>query len=290
MSARIRVTEIPVLVVGLAVILAANALLLRSSLAPLDQLAESMRRVDPPRRSDRIDDRRNGDLHHLIASFNAMLDRLETERTTASASALAGQEGERQRIARELHDEIGQSLTVALLVLKRVVDRAPADLRADLHDTQETVRASLDEVRGIARRLRPDTLEDLGLHSALNALCSEFTRGTGIIVTKHIALQLARLNPETELVCYRVAQESLTNIARHAGSQKVWLDLHATAEQLSLRVADDGIGGVVTDGAGIKGMRERALLIDADLTITSPSAGGTEVRLTVPLRSEMSER
>ena len=171
-SARIRVTEIPVLVVGLAVILAANALLLRSSLAPLDQLAESMRRVDPPRRSDRIDDRRNGDLHHLIASFNAMLDRLETERTTASASALAGQEGERQRIARELHDEIGQSLTVALLVLKRVVDRAPADLRADLHDTQETVRASLDEVRGIARRLRPDTLEDLGLHSALNALCS----------------------------------------------------------------------------------------------------------------------
>jgi two-component system, NarL family, sensor histidine kinase UhpB len=289
-SARIRVTEIPVLVVGLAVILAANAVLLRSSLAPLDQLADSMRRVDPPRRSDRIDDRRNSDLHHVIASFNAMLDRLEAERTSASASALAGQEGERQRIARELHDEIGQSLTVALLVLKRVVDRAPTDLRADLHDTQETVRASLDEVRSIARRLRPDTLEDLGLHSALNALCSEFTRGTGIIVTKHIALQLARLNPETELVFYRVAQESLTNIARHAGSQKVWLDLHATADQLSLRVADDGIGGVVTDGAGIKGMRERALLIDADFTITSPSAGGTEVRLTVPLRSEMSER
>ena len=283
-SARIRVTEIPVLMVGLAVILAANALLLRSSLAPLDQLADSMRRVDPPRRSDRIDDRRNGDLHHLIASFNAMLDRLEAERTTASASALAAQEGERQRIARELHDEIGQSLTVALLVLKRVVDRAPADLRADLHDTQETVRASLDEVRSIARRLRPDTLEDLGLHSALNALCTEFTRGTGIIVTKHIAPQLARLNPDTELVCYRVAQESLTNIARHARSHKVWLDLHATAEHLSLRVADDGIGGVVTDGAGIKGMRERALLIDADLAITSPSAGGTEVRLTVPTR------
>jgi two-component system sensor histidine kinase UhpB len=242
-----------------------------------------MRRVDPPRRSDRIDDGHNSDLHHLIASFNAMLDRLEAERTSASASALAGQEGERQRIARELHDEIGQSLTVALLVLKRVVDRAPVDLRADLHDTQEAVRASLDEVRGIARRLRPDTLEDLGLHSALNALCSEFSRGTGIVVTKHIATQLARLNPETELVCYRVAQECLTNVARHAGPQKVWLDLHVTAEQLSLRVADDGIGGVVADGAGIKGMRERALLIDADLTITSPAAGGTEVRLTVPL-------
>jgi two-component system sensor histidine kinase UhpB len=286
-SARIRVTEIPVLVVGLAVILTANALLLRSSLAPLDQLANTMRRVDPPRRSDRIDDRRNGDLQHLIASFNSMLDRLEAERTSASASALAGQ-GERQRIARELHDEIGQSLTVALLALKRVVDRAPAELRADLHDTQETVRASLDEVRSIARRLRPDTLEDLGLHSALNALCNEFTHGTGIVVTKHIAPQLARLNPETELVCYRVAQESLTNIARHARAQKVWLDLHASAEQLSLRVADDGIGGVVTDGAGIKGMRERALLVNADLTIASPSGRGTEVRLTIPLRMQQS--
>ncbi|MFD4181244.1 histidine kinase, partial [Rhodococcus sp. NPDC058514] len=163
-SSRIRVTEIPVLVVGLAVILTANALLLRSSLAPLDQLASSMSRVDPPRRSDRMGDRGNGDLHHLIASFNAMLDRLETERTSASGSALAAQEGERQRIARELHDEIGQSLTVALLALKHAADKAPTELRDDLHNAQEAVRASLDEVRGIARRLRPDVLEDLGLH------------------------------------------------------------------------------------------------------------------------------
>ena len=101
-SARIKLTEIPVLVVGLAVILTANALLLRTSLAPLDRLAASMRRVDPPKRSDRVDDRNTGDLHHLISSFNSMLDRLETERTSASASALTAQENERQRIAREL--------------------------------------------------------------------------------------------------------------------------------------------------------------------------------------------
>lgn len=282
-SSRIRLAEIPVLLVGLAVILTANAILLRSSLAPLDKLASSMRRVDPPRRSDRMDDRGNDDLHDLIASFNAMLDRLERERTSASASALAAQEAERQRIARELHDEIGQTLTVALLGLKRVVDKAPAGLRSDLHDAQETVRASLDEVRGIARRLRPEALEDLGLHSALLALCSEFTNASGIDVTKRISTPPTRLHPDVELVCYRIAQECLTNVARHAHPEKVWLELSVIGDRLTLRVADDGVGGVAAEGAGIGGMRERAMLVAGTLSIASPIGAGTEVRLDVPL-------
>ena len=242
-----------------------------------------MRRVDPPRRSDRVTYRGTGDLHQLITSFNAMLDRLEAERSSASASALAAQENERRRIARELHDEIGQTLTVALLTLKRAVDRAPAEIRPELVDAQETVRSSLDEVRGIARRLRPDVLDDLGLHSALNALCTEFSQATGITVVKHIAPRPDRLKPDVELVCYRIAQESLTNVARHAGANKVWLDLHTNTEQLMLRIADDGRGGVVTEGAGITGMRERALLVNAVLTITSPTDEGTEVRLAIPV-------
>src|SRR5262245_3098394 len=242
-SARIKLTEIPVLVVGLAVMLTANALLLRTGLAPL----------------------------------------LKSERTTASASALAAQENERQRIARELHDEIGQTLTVALLFLKRAVDRAPAEIRGELADTQEAVRAGLDEVRSIARRLRPDALEDLGLHSALNALCSEFTDATGIAVVKHVAPQADRLKHEVELVCYRIAQEGLTNVARHAEASKVWLDMHNDDDQLTLRIADDGKGGVDSEGAGINGMRERALLVSAALSITSPPDEGTEVRLTIPI-------
>lgn len=282
-SARIKVTEIPVLAVGLVIILAANAVLLRSSLAPLDRLVASMRRVDPPKRSDRVDGRGSGDLQHLIESFNAMLDRLETERTTASASALAAQENERQRIARELHDEIGQTLTVALLRLKRAVDRAPESIKDELADAQEIVRSSLDEVRDIARRLRPDALEDLGLHSALNALCTDFGQASGLALVKHIAPQSGRLKPDVELVCYRIAQESLTNVARHAEAGKVWLDLHTGATDLTLRIADDGRGGVDDEGAGINGMRERALLVNADLSITSPPDGGTEVRLVIPL-------
>lgn len=281
-SYRIKLAEIPVLVAGLAVILTANALLIRSSLAPLDRLAASMRRVDPPKRTDRVQDPGNGDLRQLIASFNTMLDRLENERTTASASALAAQENERQRIARELHDEIGQSLTVALLTLKRAVDRAPENIRAELEDVSETVRGSLDDVGDIARRLRPGPLEDLGLASALNALCSEFTQATGVPIVKHIATQQIRLRSDVELVCYRVTQEALTNIARHARATKVWVDLHVAGNGLALRIADNGVGGIADEGAGIGGMRERALLVGADLTITSQASEGTEVKLHVP--------
>jgi two-component system sensor histidine kinase UhpB len=281
-SVPIKPAEVPVLLVGLAVILAANAWALRSSLAPLDLLATSMRRVDPPRRSDRVRDHGNGDLHHLIESFNAMLDRLETERTTASASALTAQENERQRIARDLHDGIGQTLTVALLNLKRAVDRAPDEIRGELAATQEAVRGSLDEIRSIAGQLRPEALDDLGLPSALNALCTEFTQATGTAVIKHITLPSARFDTEVELVCYRIAQESLTNIARHAQAVKVWLDLHAGPDGLVLRIADDGVGGIAVNGAGITGMHERALLVDGDLTIASPPGEGTEVHLFVP--------
>ena len=286
-SERIQIAEIPVLLVGLVVMLTANGLLLRSSLAPLDRLAASMRRVDPPKRTDRVEHYGSGDLAHLIESFNAMLDRLETERTTASASALAAQENERQRIARELHDEIGQTLTVALLTLKRAVDRSPESIHPELADAQEIVRSSLDEVREIARRLRPDALEDLGLRSALNALCSEFAEASGIAVVKHIAVQEDRLKSDVELVCYRIAQEGLTNVARHSGARKVWVDLHAGEGELTLRVADDGCGGIATEpmreGAGITGMRERALLVNASLTINSSEGGGTEVRLVIPI-------
>lgn len=296
-STRIQLAEIPVLLVGLGVVVGANILLLRSSLAPLDRLADSMRRVDLLRHTDRVDDSEGGDLQDLMSSFNAMLDRLETERASSSALVLAAQEAERQRIARELHDEIGQTLTVALLTLKRAVDAAPAAIRGDLAEAQETVRASLEEVRSIARRLRPDALEDLGLESSLQALCNQFTQVTGIDVVKDIAPPAERLAPNVELACYRIVQESLTNIARHADAQKVWLDLHIAASgDLTLRIADNGKGAVTydgvasTEGAGITGMRERALLVHGTLTVNGTSNGGTEIRLVVPAGQCMGSR
>lgn len=282
-SSPVLLTEIPVLTVGLAVILTANALLLRTSLAPLDALTALMQRVDLLHPHNRLPSGGNRDLAHLIDTFNAMLDRLEAERSASSAHALAAQEGERRRIARELHDEIGQSLTVVLLSLKHAANRAPQELREDLHAVQESVRASLDEVGQVARRLRPGVLEDLGLQSALSALSSDFSQSTGVPVTRRVEADLPSLSEDVELVLYRIAQEGLTNAARHARASNVEVSLTVRPGVLELRITDDGRGGVRQDGAGIRGMRERALLIGAQLTVTSPQDGGTDVRLTVPV-------
>ncbi|WP_199565692.1 HAMP domain-containing sensor histidine kinase [Spongiactinospora rosea] len=285
-SSPVLLTEVPVLIVGLALILGANALLLRRSLAPLDTLTTLMERVDPLRVGDRLTDSGNGDLTHLIETFNGMLDRLEAERSASSAHALAAQEGERRRIARELHDEIGQSLTVVLLSLKHTLGHAPEELRQELLAVQETVRGSLDEVRQVARRLRPGVLEDLGLHSALSALAGDFAEASGVQVTRDIDPEPPGMSGEVELVLYRIAQEGLTNVARHADATRVWLSLRSARDGgLTLRVTDDGRGGARQDGAGVRGMRERALLIGARLTLDSPPGGGTDVRLVVPARA-----
>jgi len=286
-STPILLTELAVLAVGLGVMLAVNAVLLRATLRPLDGLAALMERVDLLRPGERLAVRGTADVAHLIRTFNAMLDRLETERGLSSAGALAAQEAERQRIARELHDEIGQSLTAVLLGLKRAVDRAPDDLRPELQSVQEMIRASLDEVRRIARRLRPGVLEDLGLHSAMNALAADFAEASRIPLTRRVDPHLPGLDGDAELVVYRIAQEGLTNVARHARATRAEMSLTAEPDGIVLRVVDDGRGlDGAREGAGIRGMRERALLVGARLTLDTTSSGGTQVRLVVPARAQ----
>jgi two-component system, NarL family, sensor histidine kinase UhpB len=286
-SAPIVATEVAVLGVGLLTALVLNALLLRASLRPLDGLTALMERVDLLRPGERLEATGTGDVAHLIRTFNGMLDRLETERGASAARALAAQEGERQRIARELHDEIGQSLTAVLLALKRAADSAPDPLRDDLGAVTETVRASLDEVRQVARRLRPGVLDDLGLVSAIDALAADVVEASGVAVTVEVDPRLPRLGADAELVVYRIAQESLTNVARHAGAQAVDLSLLHEGDAVVLRVLDDGRGiGDGVEGAGIRGMRERALLVGAELAVGPLPGGGTEVRLRVPRRGD----
>lgn len=277
--------EAVVVVGGLVLMLVLNAVLLRVGLAPLGRLGRAMGAADLLKPGTRAEVTGRGEIADLTAAFNAMLDRLEAERATSSARVLTAQEAERQRIARELHDEVGQTLTAVLLQLKHTADHAPADLREDLRQAQETTRAGLEEIRRIARRLRPGVLEELGLHSALRSLAGELST-PGLRVTTQLAPAPWPLDPATELVVYRVAQESLTNAARHAAAGLVELRLGPSPHGgTRLLVRDDGRGtGGAEEGAGIGGMRERALLVGAELRVGPGEEGGTEVRLDLPGR------
>ncbi|MEI5672454.1 MULTISPECIES: HAMP domain-containing sensor histidine kinase [unclassified Nocardioides] len=283
-SRRTVVSEALVLTLGLAVMLVTNALLLRASLAPIDRVVRQMATVDLLEPGQRLPTGTRGPGARLVASFNAMLDRLEAERSGSDARALAAEEEERHRIARELHDEVGQQLTVVLLGLKQVQRRAPAELVEELELVRESARAGLDDVRRVARELRPGVLDDLGLHSALAALATGFSAHGGATVRRSIAPGLPALPPATELVVYRVAQEALTNAARHARATRVELTLQRLGDRVVLGVADDG-RGLVADaaGAGLRGMRERARSVGGTLEIDSAPGQGTRVRLSVPV-------
>ncbi|MFD7459272.1 MULTISPECIES: HAMP domain-containing sensor histidine kinase [unclassified Streptomyces] len=286
-SVPVLLTEAVILVGGLAVMLVANGTLLRWGLAPLDRLTRLMTTVDLLRPGQRLPVPGAGggrEVSELIRTFNAMLDRLEHERATSSARVLLAQEAERRRIAQELHDEVGQSMTAILLVLKRAADDAPEPLREDLRQAQEITRESLDEVRRLVRRLRPGVLDDLGLVSALTSLTQDFAVHTGLHVVRRLDTDLPALDEGSELVLYRVAQESLTNAARHADARRVEVSLHRSGDAVTLEITDDGRGiEAPCEGAGIRGMRERALLAGAGLDITSTPGTGTRIRLVTPV-------
>ena len=310
-STPVLVTEAVILGAGLVVMLVLNALLLRVGLAPLQRLTRAMTTADLLRPGERPGVSGRREIAELISAFNAMLDRLEAERAASAAAALSAQEAERARIARELHDEIGQTLTAVLLELKSVASHAPPEIREELQHVVETTRSSLDEIRRVARRLRPGVLEEFGLVAALKALTNEFATPE-LSVQHRIDGDLPPLGPDVELVLYRVAQEGLTNVVRHAHAKNAHLILRRVPGGVRLRIIDDGRGiGGAAEGTGISGMRERALLVGAKLSIgpacrchaaaangaahpdadidTGADLGidpgkGTEVCLTVPVR------
>lgn len=278
----IALAEAVVLIAGLAAILVVNLLLVRRSLAPLERLTGLMHHVDLLRPGQRLELTGPAEVRELGAVFNQMLDRLELERHESGWDTFQAQEAERKRVAQELHDEIGQALTAVMLQLSRLAKQAPTDLEHELREAQETTRASLDDVRRIARQLRPEALDDLGLVPALVALAKTFTERTEVSVHRHLDDDLPPLSAEAELALFRVAQESLTNAARHSGGSRIDLWLVSSPDDVLLRVRDYGKGlDGARPGSGIRGMRERALLVGGDLTIETAGDGGGEVRLRV---------
>lgn len=278
--------RVAILLSGLALMLVTDLLLMRRAFAPLERLFALMRQVDPLAPGRRLAvGGPESEVTELTRAFNDMMDRLEFERRDSARRALAAQESERRRVAHELHDEVGQSLTAVVLELDRVSRDAQGRLREEIEYSKSTAADSLDDVRRIARRLRPEALDDLGLVSALTSLADRMSQASAVAVHRALDGGLPRLDAEVELVIYRIAQESLTNAIRHASPARVDLELRRSGPDVRLAVSDDGCGFDISAherrNGGIRGMRERALLIGARLSITSAPGRGTTLVLDV---------
>lgn len=279
-------SELVVLGIGLIAMLAADLFLLRRVFAPLRRLAALMGTVDPlaPGRRAQASEGSGREVVALAEALNSMLDRLEDERRESRRRALAAQEGERARIARELHDEVGQTLTAVALRAEHAAQAKPSGQTAALQEIAEVVLRSLEDVHRIGRELRPEALDDLGLIDALIALCLRIERQSAVRVRRDLGHRIPALSSEVELVIYRVAQEALTNALRHSGCRKVGVSLEQVDGFVVLSVIDDGHGlAPVSREGGIGGMRERAMLIGAQLDVRSRDGGGTAVLLQVSL-------
>jgi len=212
------------------------------------------------------------------------VEKSPSERDHAPRVALAAQEAERRRIARELHDEVVQGL----VAIKLTAEQAAAggdDPSERFTEIAERIDFYLDELRRIAHELRPELLDDLGLNDALAALAGSITRERGILVERRVPRRLGPLTDEQELVVYRIAQEALGNAARHSGASRATITLEREDGVLTLEVDDDGRGIVpgARRGDGIDGMRERAALLGGRVDVTSGPGAGTRVRLLLPL-------
>jgi two-component system sensor histidine kinase UhpB len=276
------------LLIALAVfgVVLLNSILLRRRLEPMGRLVETMASVDLATPGVRADVSRGAadEVRRLSASFNRMLERLEHERRESGGAVLRAQEAERSRIAQDLHDEVNQSLTAIKLRLRATSEAAPSSLQEELRESQRLVTQAMEELLQIARRLRPTALDDHGLLPALASQVADFGDSTGIHSTFRRHGAVPPLGDEEQLVIYRVTQESLSNVAQHAGARHVDVDLSFVGRTV-LRVSDDGCGfRPATSGRtrlGLSGMRERALLAGGRLEVFSAPGAGTTIELTM---------
>ncbi len=280
-----------VLVAAILATLLANNFVMRRRFAPLEALTRTMEAVDltVPGVRAHPQDGESIDIARLREAFNLMISRLESERTGSATAVLRAQEAERARVARDLHDEVNQALAAVSLRLAATAEHAPPELAEELAETQRLAGQAMQELLGLARELRPAALDDHGLLPALRTQVRLFGERWGIAA--HFAADGTRpqLGEFEQLVVYRVVQEALSNIARHAHAGKVKVTvLGCNTTHVKVTIVDDGDGfrlNRLREGAsGLAGMRERAMLAGGHLEILSTPGGGTTVELTVRAR------
>jgi two-component system, NarL family, sensor histidine kinase UhpB len=274
-----------ILVAALMAMVLFNGFLLRRRFAPLDELINAMEELDFGGRDtrERIPTANVEEVVRLHQAFDRMLERLEAERARTATAVLQAQEGERARLARDLHDEANQALTGVLLRLEATAQHAPPQLRDELRETQAVATRAMGELVRLARELRPIALDDLGLGAALRTQVADFGRRAGIETTLALPSDgLEGLDSDEQLVVYRIVQEGLSNVAQHAGARNVRVDVERRGEGTVVRVVDDGEGftnGEQKAGLGLTGMRERAVLAGGRLDVSSTPGAGTTIEL-----------
>jgi two-component system, NarL family, sensor histidine kinase UhpB len=287
------------IVLGLAVALTIvfNVLLIQRRFQPLEQLVDQMERADlsQPGANLSAGGEPGGpeEVYRLHQAFTRMLERLEAERRRTSSAVLTAQEEERARVARDLHDEVNQSLTGLLLRLEATREKASPELAGELAEIRGVANRAMHELLALARQLRPTALDDLGLEAALAGNVRELSRQGVIDASFEAEGNLSDLPEDVQLVVYRVAQEALTNAVRHSEAEHVHVGLYREDGRVELSVRDDGLGFTFDQtgrGLGIGGMRERALLVGGKFQIESRRGIGTRVRLEVPITSANGER
>ncbi|MCL4251325.1 MAG: HAMP domain-containing protein [Anaerolineae bacterium] len=246
------------------------------------------------------------EIGELATAFNAMTEALETaaheraERDRLREQYISGvivaQENERKRIARELHDSTGQSLTALLVGLQDLKQaQANGNSGARIDRLREVVSHALDEVRGIAWRLRPSVLDDLGLPSALERLADQYQRQQNMTVDLVMRGLPPRLPQTLETAIYRIVQEGLTNIARYAQAQTASVVIGQRDDSIRIIIEDDGVGfdpkqiAQSSKSLGLQGIRERAGLFGGTLEIDSTPGGGTSLFIAIPFQPEAQE-
>jgi signal transduction histidine kinase len=205
------------------------------------------------------------------------------------------QEDERSRIARELHDELGQVLTGLAIGLRgsRTAADNPDLLEQQLSQLEEMAVQALGNMRHIVNELRPALLDDMGLPAVLRHYIDNFTDLTGVQTTLIVCKDHSRLPRNTETILFRITQEALTNIARHARASQAWVDLDCNESHATLQIKDDGVGfdpALVLDGNshsgwGLMGIKERAKLVEGNVRIDSAPGEGTSLSITIPLKN-----
>ena len=217
----------------------------------------------------------------------AQLADLSEQRSELAQKLIATQESTLRHISRELHDEFGQILTAIGAMLARAGNHAPegSPVREELREVSEVAQSTLDKVRSLSQALHPVTLDEAGLEATLDWYIPTVERQTGIRISYEKSGTPFELEATAAVHVYRIMQEALNNVARHASAERAWVRLRFLPKSLELEVEDHGSGFPLQSsrqGIGLVAMRERAELLGGNITFTRPPEGGTLVRLTVP--------